>query len=158
MENVILHRPDLDELSFRQELLSDPATMSFNHAFGGTVAFPRERWADWYERWVGGCTGERFYRYLQDGGDFVGEVSYHWDGGLSGYVCDVIVPAACRGRGYGRRGLALLCEAARANGIPGLYDNIALDNPSVEMFLKAGFREVSRTEEYVLVWKELEVN
>ena len=52
MENVILHRPDLDELSFRQELLSDPATMSFNHAYGGTVAFPRERWADWYERWV----------------------------------------------------------------------------------------------------------
>ena len=33
---------------------------------------------------------------------------------LGGYVCDVIVPAGLRGRGYGYQGLALLCQA----GVP----------------------------------------
>ena len=36
-----------------------------------------------------------------------------------------------------------------------LVDNIAVDNPSIELFLNAGFRERLRNEEYVLVEKEL---
>lgn len=155
MGNISLHLPTLDELFFRQELLGDPATMAFNHAYGGTIDFPKERWADWYARWVKNCTGERFYRYLCEGSAFVGEVSYHVDDAVGGCVCDVIVPAAFRGRGYGGQGLLLLCEAAKTNGVSRLYDNIALDNPSVGMFLKVGFWEVSRTEEYILVAKDL---
>ncbi len=157
MPHVILYRPTLDELSFRQQFLSDPATMAFNHAYGGVISFPPDRWADWYARWVDCQTGERFYRYLKDveRNILVGEVSYHLDGELGGFVCDVIVPASLRGRGYGARGLALLCEAAKANGVARLYDNIALDNPSVGLFLKAGFTEASRTSEYILVAKDL---
>lgn len=154
MERVILHRPGLQELSFRQRLLGDPVTMAYNHAYGGTIAFPRERWADWYRRWVE-APDRRFYRYLSAEGAFVGETAYHWDEELDGYVCDVIVLAECRGRGYGRQGLELLCGAAKANGVTRLVDNIALDNPSVGMFLQAGFREAYRTAEYVLVEKEL---
>jgi hypothetical protein len=41
------------------------------------------------------------------------------------------------------------------NGIDALYDDIAIDNASVKMFFKCGFREVLRTEEYVLVKKEI---
>ena len=37
MPDIILHRPVLEELSFRQALLSDEATMAFNHAWGGTT-------------------------------------------------------------------------------------------------------------------------
>lgn len=157
MTNITLHVPSLDELAFRQRFLSDPATMAFNHACGGVISFPPERWADWYARWVGCETGERFYRYLKEEAldAFVGEVSYHFDGELGGYLCDVIVPADCRGKGYGAQGLALLCEAARANGVARLYDNIAVDNPSVGLFLKAGFTEASRTNEYILVAKDL---
>ena len=73
---------------------------------------------------------------------------------LGGYVCDVIVPAGLRGRGYGYQGLALVCQAAKDNGVPRLLDNIALDNPSVALFLKSGFREIGRNEEYVLVAKD----
>lgn len=32
MADIVLYRPLLKELSFRQSLLSDPATMSYNHA------------------------------------------------------------------------------------------------------------------------------
>ena len=156
MPIVTLHRPALEELAFRQTLLGDQDTMAFNHAYGGTIEFPRERWVDWYGRWVEDASGERFYRYLYDAeaDAFVGEVSYHLDEELGGYVCDVIVPAGLRGRGYGYQGLALLCQAAKDNGVPRLLDNIALDNPSVALFLKSGFREIGRNEEYVLVAKD----
>ena len=157
MADIALYRPLLKELSFRQSLLSDPATMSYNHAWGGTISFPPERWAEWYERWVAYGSAERFYRYLWDegAGCFVGEVSYHWDDGFGAYICDIIVAASCRGRGIGAQGLALLCQAAKANGVDRLCDDIAADNPSVQLFLRAGFREISRNETYVLVEKKL---
>lgn len=157
MSTVILHRPTLEELSFRRSLLSDPDTMAYNRAWGGTIDFPRERWADWYKRWLEDASGARFYRYLYDPqlGTFVGEAAYHLDEELGGYVCDVIVSARYRGRGYGAQGLALLCQAARANGVSRLLDNIAMDNPSISLFLKAGFRETGRNETYILVAKDL---
>ena len=157
MEHVSLYRPGLEELSFRQELLADPDTMAYNHAYGGTIRFPRERWVDWYARWVEDGTGERFYRCLrrESDGALVGEAAYHWDEELGEFICDVIVEARYRGRGYGRQGLALLCEAARDQGVARLCDNIALDNPSVSLFLSMGFRERLRNEEYVLVERTL---
>ena len=42
-----LHKPTREELRFRQELLSDPSTMSYNHAYGGTIVFPPARWEGW---------------------------------------------------------------------------------------------------------------
>lgn len=157
MSTVTLHRPSLEELSFRRSLLSDPDTMAYNRAWGGTIDFPRERWADWYKRWLEDASGARFYRYLYDPqlGTFVGEAAYHLDEELGGYVSDVIVSARYRGRGYGAQGLALLCQAAKANGVSRLLDNIAADNPSISLFLKAGFRETARNETYILVAKDL---
>lgn len=151
---LTLYRPALEELYFRQALLGDGATMAYNHAWGGTISFPRERWPDWYRRWVE-VPDRRFYRYLRDADAFVGEAAYHFDGELDGYVCDVIVHAAHRWNGYGGQGLELLCGAAKENGVDRLYDNIALDNPSVALFLRHGFREIKRTEEYVLVARDL---
>ena len=46
-------------------------------------------------------------------------------------------------------------EYAKNNGIKELYDDIAIDNPSINLFLKHVFKEVLRTDEYVLVRKEL---
>ena len=152
-----LYCPALDELDFRQRLLSDPETMAYNHAYGGTIDFPRARWEDWYARWVENGAGERFYRYLYHtaGRTFVGEAAYHYDSEFGACVCDVLVSAEYRGRGFGRQGLELLCGAARENGVKRLVDNIAVDNPSVKLFLSAGFKERLRTDEYILVEKEL---
>ena len=151
-----LYRPELDELAYREKWLSDPETMSYNHAYGGTIAFPRERWADWYARWIEG-EGARYYRYLRlgDSGEFVGNVSYHCDREFGGYLCEVLISAPYRGRGFGRQGLALMCEAARANGVKRLVDNIAIDNPAVTMFLRGGFRERGRNDEFIFLEKDL---
>ena len=141
-----LYEPYIDDLWFKEQMLSDAQTMAYNHAYGGTIPFPKERWADWHDRWITNHNGSRFYRYLKDDCIFVGEVAYHFDEERQIYLADVIVYAPYRGKGYGRKGLMLLCDNAKANGIKKLYDGIAIDNPSAALFLKCGqsFRAHSR--------------
>ena len=96
---IKLHTPKVEDLWFRETLLSDPQTMSYNHAYGGTIPFPKEKWERWYDRWLRNCGNERFYRYIKNGDTFVGEVAYHLDDERKIYVTDVIVYAPYRGRG-----------------------------------------------------------
>ena len=148
--------PSLEDLWFRERLMADEETMSYNHAWGGTIPFPREDWQDWYEYWVKDPEGQRYYRYLKDGDTFVGEAAYHYDPEYHGFVADIIIYSPYRGRGYGSQGLAMLCEAAKENGLTALYDDIAIDNPAISMFLKQGFGEVYRTEEKIVLKKDLQ--
>ncbi len=148
--------PAPEDLWFRQEMLEDAATMSYNRAWGGTISFPEERWRDWHEAWVAHPEGRRFYRYLaEEDGRFVGEVAYHYDEGFRHYTADVIIYAKERNKGYGGQGLALLCAAAKKNGIGVLYDDIAADNPAIGLFLRRGFTEEARTKEQIILRKEL---
>ncbi len=151
-----LYMPSIEELGFRQRLLADPETMSYNAAWGGTIDFPASEWAAWYEQWVANHPKRYFYRYLKnEKGEFVGEVAFHYDPQWGGYMVNVIVLDAYRGRGYGREGLELLCTAAKSRGIAVLYDDIAIDNPAIELFRSAGFSEVARTDKIILLRKEL---
>lgn len=152
---LILRKPAFEELSFRQALLSDGATMSYNEKWGGAIGFPEERWRSWYERWVQPGNKSRFYRYLCDGDTPVGETAWYYDEVLGGYMMSIIVHHHYRRRGYGREGLGLLIVEASTAGIERLYDEIAFGNPSLKLFLAAGFSEVRRTPEGILVEKEL---
>ena len=154
---LTLYEPQLRELGFRRDLLADPDTMSYNRAWGGIISFPESAWPGWYDHWVANPGGLRFYRYLRlrESGVFVGEAALHLDPERNIWLADVIVAAACRGRGYGARGLALLCEAAAARGVRVLRDEIAGDNPALALFLRAGFTEEARTEKTVMVKKVL---
>ena len=102
--NVTLQIPTLEELWFRQRMLEDLETMAYNHAWGGTIPWPREEWKSWFEYWIEHPERKRFYRYLKDEetGIFVGEIAYHWDDAEQLCVADVIVFAPYRGRGFGR--------------------------------------------------------
>ena len=201
MENrtdVSFYRPQLEDLWFRESLMADPETMSYNNALGndpsgapvghspqgenevsesieassglqrqqeplrrlrlrnGTIPFPREKWEDWFEFWVEN-PNQRFYRYITSGKSrsFVGEAAYHYDEELQIYLADVIIAARCRRKGYGKAGLELLCDAARKAKIPELYDNIAIDNPGIQLFLQCGFHEEYRTEEIIMLKRSL---
>ena len=151
------YQPALEDLGFRESLLADPDTMSYNNAWGGTIPFPREKWESWYQYWIGNPEGKRFYRYLQDEetGAFVGEIAWHLDEKRNIHICDVIILARYRNRGYGSEGIRLPCEAAKRSGIAILYDDIAADNPSWKLFLKNGFEISSRDDEVVMVRKVL---
>ncbi len=123
-------------------MLGDEQTMSYNRAYGGTFPFPKEKWSAWYNKWITDHENKRFYRYVKENDTFIGEVAYHFDEERRMYLADVIVYAPYRGKGYGSKALALLCDIAKENGIRELHDDIATDNPSVALFLKCGFREV----------------
>lgn len=152
-----LYKPEIEDLWFKEAILSDEETMSYNYAYGGTLPFPKERWASWHDRWIGNHDNKHFYRYLRTNDTFVGEVAYHLDEERQIFLADVIVYAPYRGKGYGQQALLMLCEAAKLSGIDALYDDIAIDNPSIALFLKCGFREVQRTKESVLMKKTLNI-
>ena len=151
------YKPTLDELSFRESLMADPATMSYNDAWGGTIPFPKEDWQDWYEYWMDAPESEMYYRYLYDdaAGCFVGEIAYHYDDGINGYIADVIIHSKYRRQGYGGRALDMLCLAAKENDVSVLYDDIAIDNPAIGMFIDHGFTEAYRTNEKIYLKKLL---
>ena len=58
---LTLHKPAYEDLWFRQKMLGDEETMSYNHAWGGTIPFPEENWADWYDYWITNPDGKRYY-------------------------------------------------------------------------------------------------
>ena len=152
-----LYLPKPEDLWFREEMMSHPETMSYNHRWGGTISFPKELWQEWYQRWMDQDETYRFYRYLihEETGCFVGEVAYRYDPSTGHHIANLIIHAKYRRQGFGTEGLALLCHAAKSRGITTLYDDIAADNPSVSLFLKNGFSIASTTESIVLVRKIL---
>jgi len=153
---IKLYIPKVEDLWFRQMFMQDEETMSYNHHWGGTIPFPEEDWKEWHGDWVINAEEKRFYRYLQEeSGEFVGEIAYHYSEEEGKYIADVIVYAKYRGKGYGEQGLRLLCEAAKANGVEVLYDDIAIDNPAIHLFSKVGFCEEYRTDEIIMLKKEL---
>ena len=151
MLNVV--KPELEDLWFRESMMADIETMSYNDAWGGTIPFPKEDWEEWYTLWVRNPGQERYYRYLKDDVNkvFVGEISYHLDKLRNIYLCDVIIKAEFRRQGFGTQGIQLLCETAKANGVNALYDDIAADNPSTYLFLKNGFSIEFQNDEIVMV-------
>ena len=152
---LTLYKPSVDDLWFREQMMGNAETMAYNHAYGGTIPFPKENWADWHAFWLADQDGKRFYRYVKVDSTFVGEVAYHFDEDRRITIVDVIIDAPYRGKGYGSQALTLLCQAAKEANIHEVYDDIAIDNPSVALFLKCGFSVTLQTEEYVLVKKEL---
>ena len=153
---LTLYNPKLEDLWFRQMMLGDEDTMSYNHAWGGTIPWPEAKWTGWYEDWVVSREGKRYYRYLKDeDGQFVGEIAYHYDDEIGHEMADVIIYAPHRGRGYGGEALDLLCAAAKENGAAVLYDDLAIDNPAIRLFLRHGFTEENRTKETIRLRKIL---
>ncbi len=69
-------KPEIGDLWFREKLLADPETMSYNAKWGGTIRFPQSRWMDWYAHWLIGHENKRFYRYIVDEKErYVGEAA-----------------------------------------------------------------------------------
>ena len=74
-------KPVLRDLWFREKLLSDEQTMSYNAAWGGVIPFPKEEWEKWFSAWLEVSQYQRYYRYLYetDTKAFVGEIAYRYD-------------------------------------------------------------------------------
>lgn len=149
-----IYRPKLEDLWFRQEMMEDQETMAYNHAYGGTISFPKDKWEEWYNRYM--FDDSKFYAYIKDeDNNFVGDLSYRYDEEDKINKVSILIHAKYRGKGYGDFALKSLCETAKSKGVKELYDDIAIDNPSINLFLKNGFVEEYRTDEYIMVKKVL---
>ena len=152
---LTLYIPKLQDLWFREKMLNDEKTMEYNRSWGGTIPFPKYEWEQWHNKWISNKDNRYFYRYIQKDNEFIGEVAYHFDNKRSIYVTNVIIYAPYRKKGYGKIALTLLCKKAKDNGIKEIYDDIAIDNPAINLFLSCGFKEEYRTTEYVMLKKIL---
>jgi hypothetical protein len=47
---IELYEPRIEDLWFKEKMMGDEQTMSYNHAYGGTIPFPKEYWTDWHSR------------------------------------------------------------------------------------------------------------
>lgn len=118
MSGICLHVPEYGELWYRQKLLADPDTMSYNKGYGsenGCIDFPEEMWQEWYSRWVTGAP-DRFYAYIVLDGGFIGEVSLrkNHDKGFyeDCYDMGIVIESRYRCNGYAAKALDLLLETA----------------------------------------------
>ena len=146
-----LVKPTIDNLYLRTQLLADEDTMAFNHDYGGTLKFPKENYEKWLAKWVNG--EKRHYYYVFNDDEFVGEAAYYIDDNER-YQLSIIILYQHRHKGYGTQVLHLLIEDAKQHGVDVLYDEVAYDNPAIEIFLKNGFKIISRTEKTILISNE----
>lgn len=154
---LYLYKPKIEDLYFRENLLRDEETMSFNRAFGGRVEFPRKRWRAWYNKWLLNEDGLYFYRYIGESNtsNFIGELAYYYEKERNIYLISLIIHAKYRSKGYGSKALKELEKIARDNGLKGLYDDLYIDNPALSFFLKNGYEKVYRDQDSILVKKSL---
>ena len=122
MEKIFLHIPEYDELWYREKIMSDSLTMSYNSGYDidcdgydkstGCMAFPEKQWRVWYNYFIGN-EPERFYAYLvrSSDGAFIGEVNLH-SSEKARYDMGIVIEGKYRGKGYAVEGLKLLLEHA----------------------------------------------
>ena len=139
--------PEFNELDFRQELLADEKTMSFNEKYGGAIDFPEDKWQIWYDKWVN--SDDRFYYYIMGHNKPVGECCIYKEDDR--WICSLIVKDEYRNNGYGKKALMFLIDLAKKLDIDELYDNIGTCNPSLNLFLKCGFEVIYTNEKYSTV-------
>ena len=150
--NIKLTKPKYKDLYLRTKLLQDKNTMSFNHDYGGTVAFNESDYKVWYEKWING--DDRYYYYVYMNNTFVGEATYYLSNGK--YMISIIIDSNYRNIGIGNAVLNLLIDDAKQKGINELYDEIAIDNPAINLFLKNSFMIVKENKESIVIKKIVE--
>lgn len=167
---LTLHIPAYDELWYRQKLLADPATMGYNRGYDlgfpgydretGCIAFPETEWRAWYDSWVG-QEPECFYAYIADGdGRFLGEVDLYQSGEGPWYEMGVVVEDRYRGKGYGRKALALLLDYAFTTLKAGaVHNSFEVERTAaLRLHLAAGFQEIGREKGVVYLERKREAH
>ena len=151
---LTLHVPSIREMDYRQKLLADPETMSYNahqpwdadgyDAATGCIDFPIQDWRYWRDVWLW-REPSRYSAYVMDEetGEFVGEACYFYDMETDAHSAGVIIEHRHRGKGYGTAALRLLAEHAF---LQPEVDTLMVDLPlnrdaAVRMYLSAGFWE-----------------
>lgn len=158
MSRIELHIPNENELEYRQYLISDKETMSYNIGYGddGTGCYYQtiEQVQEWYKNWNNGK--DNYYAYIirKEDNTPIGEVDIHWIGYCQKYIIGIVIEAKYRGKGYAEETLSLLCNVAfNKLNLDAIYDDFPTTRTVAEkVFSKVGF--VREDDEFVVLTKE----
>jgi RimJ/RimL family protein N-acetyltransferase len=134
--------PTIDELAYRQHLMADSETMSYNAEWteDGTGCIPQtdEQLRDWYQKHY--LKSGMFYAYVFADNAPVGEVAISPAGTVS-----VIIEAKYRNHRYGQEALRKLCELAFTKlGREFLVDNFPTSRTGAKrLFANLGFERIN---------------
>lgn len=154
MNELYLHVPSYDELWYRQKIMLQPDTMSYNKGYNlgidiydnntGCIDFKKEYWKKWYSKWISN-EPDRYYAYmvLKKTNEFIGEVCFHYDKRSDSHLIGIIIESKYRGKGYSLEGLSKLCEEAFVHlNIDKLRNEFPPERKSAAAcHKKAGFKE-----------------
>ncbi|TDT45654.1 GNAT family N-acetyltransferase [Fonticella tunisiensis] len=155
-ERLYLHIPSFEEFDYRQKILFQPDTMSYNKGCElgldnydnetGCIDFRKEYWKDWFSRWINN-TPDRYYAYIikSDENIPIGEVALRYVDGENAYCASIIIEAKYRGYGYGEEALRLLIDVAfHELNAKRIFHNFPKTRVSAEIvFKKVGFKRIS---------------
>lgn len=147
-----LHVPSLEELWYRERLMADPDTMSYNRGYvlpfegynpqTGCIPFPREQWAEWYAFFIN-QEPLRYYAYVvrESDGAFLGEVNLHKSETHGWHEMGIVLEARHRGMGYSVPALRLLmAHAFEVMGVEAIHNDFeASRSAATRAHLAAGF-------------------
>ncbi|EQK47435.1 acetyltransferase family protein [[Clostridium] bifermentans ATCC 19299] len=156
MNDLILHVPSFEELKYRQLILSQEDTMSYNKGYNlvienynketGCIDFSRKYWSEWYSKWISE-RADRYYAYIANNktGEFVGDVCFYYDPQNDLHLIGIVIESKHRSKGYCSKGLLKLAETAFNDfNVKVLRNVIPLDRKSaISGHKSAGFREIS---------------
>ena len=151
-ESLSLHVPTYKELGYRQKIMQDPDTMSYNKGYDlnfdgydkstGCISFPKHEWADWYTYFIG-QEPRRFYAYIvrESDGKFIGEVNVHMNADAGWYEMGIVLEAKYRSKGYAVAALRLLLQHAfEKMGAEAVHNEFEEErSAAVQTHLSAGF-------------------
>ena len=154
MNRLYLHIPRLEELDYRQKILLQPDTMSYNKGFHlqfidydnetGCIYFRKQDWKSWFDFWINQGP-DRFYAYIvkREDHQFIGEVSFRYDKHYEAHMVGIIIEAQHRGKGYCEEALNLLVQVAfDIYGLERLQDDIPAERETAhKAFAKVGFKK-----------------
>lgn len=155
MNDLILHVPSFEELKYRQLILSQEDTMSYNKGYNlgienynnetGCIDFSRKYWSEWYSKWISERVN-RYYAYILNckTDEFVGDVCFYYDPSNDLHRIGIVIESKHRYRGYCTKGLLKLAATAFNDfDVRVLRNVIPLDRKSaIKGHKSAGFKEV----------------
>lgn len=157
MKQLELYIPKLEDLWFRQKMMADPETMSYNanwdvsyggyHQDTGCIDFPESEWADWYAGMMN-REPDCFYAYIRrkSDGAWIGDVNFHHNPGKDWWDMGIVIYAPYRGQGCATPALKLLLDRAfRVCGISRIHNDFEVARNEFSAWnchLHAGFRDL----------------
>lgn len=153
MKRIVLHKPSVNELWFRQKCMSDPKTMQYNagynvsydgyHKNTGCIDFPQEKWQEWAN--VKLNDPNFFYAYILDveTNEFVGYVNFNINPKTQKATMGIVVKSAFHGKAYMRPAMIKLIDIAKQKGVKFLTDTVPESREiALKVFYDLGFKKI----------------